>query len=155
MRKYYQGFFLALGLIFLTGSTSLHASAAEYSLSEKDYDVLLKIVEAEAGGEDETGKILVANVILNRVESEQFPDTISEVVYQKINGNAQFSPVADGRIDSVTVSDETAEAVERALAGENGSNGACFFRAVYCKSKWFDRNLTRVAEHGHHIFYIF
>lgn len=125
------------------------------TLDEQEYEVLLKIVEAEAGCEDETGKMLVANVILNRVNSDRFPDTVSDVVYQRVQGNAQFSPVANGTINSVNVSDATVEAVDRVLAGEDESQGAFFFRATYCKSKWFDRKLTRVVEHGRHIFYTF
>lgn len=125
------------------------------TLDEQEYEVLLKIVEAEAGCEDETGRMLVANVILNRVNSDRFPDTVSDVVYQRVRGNAQFSPVANGRINSVNVSDATIAAVDRVLSGEDESQGAFFFRAVYCKSKWFDRKLTRVVEHGRHIFYTF
>ena len=47
-----------------------------YELCEEDYDILLRIVEAEASGEDEEGKLLVANVVLNRMNSEAFPDTV-------------------------------------------------------------------------------
>lgn len=122
-------------------------------LNTDEYHVLLKIVEAEAGCEDLTGKMLVANVVLNRVNSDLFPDTVTEVVYQKHRGNAQFSPTADGRINSVTVSPETAEAVKRVLEGEDHSQGALFFRSAYCSSSWFDSSLTRVLEHGNHIFY--
>lgn len=124
-----------------------------FNLNENDYHVLLKIVEAEAGTEDLTGKMLVANVVMNRVNSDIFPDTVTEVVYQKHHGNAQFSPTADGRIHTVTVSEETTEAVRRVLQGEDHSKGALFFRSSYCKSGWFDRSLTRVLEHGNHIFY--
>lgn len=124
-----------------------------FKLEYNDYNVLLKIVEAEAGGEDITGKMLVANVILNRVNSDCFPDTVTEVVYQKQNGTPQFSPTADGRIESVNISQETLEAVQRVMNGEDGSNGALFFRSIHCNSTWFDNALTRVAEHGNHIFY--
>ena len=55
-------------------------------LSQADYEALLKIVQAEAGNEDETGKMMVAGVVLNRVKNEKFPDTVSEVVTQKENG---------------------------------------------------------------------
>ena len=119
------------------------------NLEYNDYNVLLKIVEAEAGGENLTGKIMVANVILNRVNSDRFPNTVTEVVYQK----SQFSPTIDGRIDTVSISQETLTAVERALSGEDHSNGALYFRSVHCNSTWFDNRLTRVAEHGNHIFY--
>ena len=124
-----------------------------FELNDNEYTVLLKIVEAEAGSEDLTGKMLVANVIMNRVNSDRFPDTVTEVVYQRHNGRAQFSPTADGRIDSVTVSSETEEAVKRVMNGEDSSNGALFFRSVHSSSGWFDSALTRVIEHGNHIFY--
>ena len=48
----------------------------KYGLSEEDYEILLKIVQAEAGTEDEKGKMLVAGVVLNRVKSPRFPDTV-------------------------------------------------------------------------------
>ena len=67
-----------------------------YDISDKDYEVLLRIVEAEAGGEDETGKILVANVVLNRVQNSAFPDTVEEVVFQNEGGCYQFSPIENG-----------------------------------------------------------
>lgn len=123
-------------------------------LKIKEYNVLLRIVEAEAGGEDITGKMLVANVIMNRVQNGRFPDTVTEVVYQKnANGKAQFSPTVNGRIDSVNVSQETVDAVERVLNGEDSSNGALYFRSVHSNGTWHDNALRRVAEHGNHIFY--
>lgn len=124
-----------------------------YGLEEQEYQVLLKIVEAEAGGEDTVGRMLVANVIMNRVRSGRFPNTVTEVVYQRCSGRAQFSPVSDGRIDQVSVSPETVEAVSRAINGEDASAGALYFRSVYSSSSWFDRALHRVIEHGNHIFY--
>lgn len=125
-----------------------------FYLKNKEYNVLLKIVEAEAGCEDITGRMLVANVIMNRVNSDIFPDTVTEVVYQRHRGTAQFSPTADGRIDTVTVSPETIEAVDRVMNGEDCSNGALYFRSAYCNSQWHDQALTRVLEHGNHIFYL-
>lgn len=125
-----------------------------FYLENNEYNILLKIVEAEAGSEDITGRMLVANVIMNRVNSPCFPDTVEEVVYQKYRGTAQFSPTTDGRIDSVTVSQETIDAVERVMNGEDSSNGALYFRSVYCNSKWHDNALTRVLEYGNHIFYV-
>ncbi|MBR5247840.1 MAG: cell wall hydrolase [Lachnospiraceae bacterium] len=129
----------------------------KYNLCEEDYDILLRIVEAEAGGEDEDGKLLVANVVLNRVNSEQFPDTVSEVVLQESKGVTQFSPVSSGSIWKVKVSEETKEAVARALGGEDISQGALYFAArKYADSKnmrWFDEKLTFLFSHGGHEFY--
>lgn len=123
------------------------------SIVGQEYEVLLRIVEAEAGSEDTTGKLLVANVVMNRMRSAKFPNTVTEVVYQRHNGKAQFSPVDNGRINTVNVSSDTVEAVGRALAGEDVSAGALYFRSVHSKCGWFDRALTRVVEHGNHIFY--
>lgn len=128
-------------------------AGSSFSLDGQEYEILLKIVEAEAGGEDTTGRMLVANVVMNRVRSGSFPNTVSEVVYQRSGGRAQFSPVSDGRIDRVNVSPETVEAVARAMNGEDASLGALYFRSVYSSSGWFDRTLNRVVEYGNHIFY--
>ncbi len=130
----------------------------QYQLSDKDYDTLLRIVEAEAGGEDQNGKLLVANVVLNRVNSEVFPDTVWDVVMQREQGIAQFSPTVDGRFENVSVSDDTVQAVERALYGEDISQGALYFcareKADSNKLKWFDRKLTKLFSYGHHDFFL-
>jgi len=127
------------------------------ALSLEDYENLLRIVEAEAGGEDEKGKILVANVILNRVDCESFPDTVTEVVFQQSNGVCQFSPVGNGRFYTVKVSDATIQAVNKALEGEDYSQGALYFAArKYADSRsmqWFDESLTFLFEHGGHEFF--
>ena len=126
-------------------------------LTEEDYENMLRIVEAEAGGEDRTGKLLVANVILNRVQNQDFPDTVTDVIFQQDNGICQFSPVKDGRFYSVEVSEETKEAVNAALYGEDCSNGALYFMArKYAdkeKAAWFDKNLTRLFAYGGHEFF--
>lgn len=129
----------------------------KYDISEADYEALLKIVEAEAGSEDETGKLLVANVVLNRVNSDAFPDTVEEVVYQRQGGRAQFSPVGDGSIKGIVASRETVAAVERALSGEDVSEGALYFASRKAADpenmQWFDRCLTRLFAYGGHEFF--
>lgn len=128
-------------------------------MSDNDYATLLSIVEAEAGGEDLKGRILVANVIMNRVASDLFPDNVTEVVYEVSNGAAQFSPTEDGRISTVTVSDTTQEAVKKALEGTDYSEGALFFvakdQADKDNVKWFERDLKELFEHGVHSFYTY
>lgn len=130
----------------------------QYQLSDKDYDTLLRIVEAEAGGEDQDGKLLVANVVLNRVNSELFPNTVWDVVMQREQGIAQFSPTVDGRFQNVRVSEDTVAAVERALYGEDISQGALYFcareKADSDRLKWFDRKLTRLFSYGNHEFFL-
>jgi len=123
------------------------------TLSESDYNTLLRIVQAESGGCDITGKILVANVILNRVESDEFPDSIHGVVYQK----SQFSPVIDGSINRCKVTDETREAVDRVLNGEDLSEGALYFmnrsKSAAKNVRWFDTKLSFLFKHGEHEFF--
>ncbi len=126
-------------------------------ISDKDYEILLKIVQAEAGNEDKKGKMLVAGVVMNRVESSRFPDTVEEVVFQHEDGVYQFSPVANGSYASACVTDETREAVDRVLAGEDITEGALYFAArKYAdngKMKWFDNNLTKLFAYGGHEFF--
>ena len=124
-----------------------------YHLSDQDYQTLLRIVEAEAGCEDEKGKLLVANVVLNRVSSSKFPSTVYGVVYQA----NQFTPAHNGRLQSVRVSEETKQAVERALFGEDISGGALYFVSSSIagteKSNWFYTSLTHLFDHGRHSFF--
>lgn len=126
-------------------------------VSKEDYEVLLRIVEAEAGGEDAEGKMLVAGVILNRVESEQFPNTIKEVVFQKSNGVTQFSPVSDGKYEKVQVTKDTVVAVNEVLGGKDITQGALYFAArKYAdpeRMRWFDENLAYLFSHGGHEFF--
>lgn len=126
-------------------------------LTPEDYENLLRIVEAEAGGEDEKGKLLVANVVFNRVADEDFPDTVTEVIFQQSKGVTQFSPVASGRIREVEVSEETVEAVNKAIAGEDVSQGALYFAArKYANPnsmRWFDECLEYLFTHGGHEFF--
>lgn len=126
-------------------------------LAQEDYEALLRIVESEAGNQDIKGRILVANVVLNRVKNPSFPDSVQKVVLQRENGVSQFSPVGNGRYYSVKISAETEEAVERALTGEDYSCGALYFAArKYAdpeRMKWFDRHLTRLFSYGGHEFF--
>ena len=138
---------------------SIGVSESHLTMSDEDYETLLKIVEAEAGGEDEMGKILVANVIFNRIKHPEFPSTVTEVVWQNVAGSPQFSPTADGRINTVTVSEETREAVNKAIDGEDYSRGALYFveesTADQDNVKWFKSDLKFLFKHGVHAFYTY
>ncbi|MDO4521599.1 MAG: cell wall hydrolase [Eubacteriales bacterium] len=129
----------------------------ENQMAESEYYTLLQIVEAEATGEDLKGKMLIANVILNRVKDERFPNTIEEVVWQQVGGSAQFQPTIDGRIYTVEVTDDTIRAVDRVLGGEDYSQGALYFMARMASEDnsigWFDTTLIPLFEHGGHEYY--
>ncbi len=122
-------------------------------LTDEEYRCLLKIVQAEAPNEPMEGKILVANVVLNRVLSGDFPNSVISVVFQE----KQFSPIRDGAYKRANPTAETKEAVRRALEGEDYSEGAMYFFARRWTSKenarWFDTCLTKVAQFGCHEFY--
>jgi len=124
-----------------------------FAITDDDYQVLLKIVEAEAPHEDILGKMLVANVVLNRLEQGFWGNTISEVVFAR----NQFEPISNGSFFSATPSDTTIEAVGRALNGEDESQGALYFMSRTFASKrgiyWFDNNLNFLFRHGGHEFY--
>lgn len=126
-------------------------------VTQSEYDNLLRIVEAEAGGEDLIGKMLVANVVLNRVEDEHFPNNINDVIFQSDNGVTQFSPISDGRFYSVKISQETIEAVNQVLQGEDNSRGALYFAARKAanveKMRWFDEELEWLFAYGGHEFF--
>ncbi len=126
-------------------------------VNDGELEILYRIVQAEAGGEDDLGKKMVANVIINRVKDDRFPDTLEEVVFQKSGGKVQFSPTADGRYEKVTVTKETREAVDEALLEKDHTNGALYFvasaKTSSDKMSWFENHLICKGTHGGHTFY--
>ena len=78
---------------------------------ENEMELLARCIEAEAGNQSVLGRRLVADVILNRVDSPGYPDTIRDVIYQP----GQFAVVKNGAIDEVVPSAETWEAISREL----------------------------------------
>ncbi len=115
--------------------------------------ILERIVEAESGDQTIKGRQMVANVILNRMKSEKFPNTVREIVF----ASRQFSPVSNGSYYRVKVSARTKKAVEKALKEKDNTNGALYFmyRAGSDSSNvsWFDRELTKICEYGCHEFF--
>lgn len=116
--------------------------------AEESY-LLAKLAMAEAEGEDTKGKALVILVALNRVWSNEFPDTISKVIYQ----SNQFSPVSNGRFDSVEPNADCYKALEMVqIEGWDESQGALYFESE-SKFTWHKDNLKLLFQHGNHIFY--
>ena len=138
-------------------STKEASSAYVLDVTKKEISMLERIVQAEAGGEDMVGKILIVNVIFNRIADDSFPDNVEDVIFQNKDGEYQFSPVDDKSYWSVDISDNTKEAVIRALEGEDYSEGALYFvarkRTKSSSARWFDENLDRLFKHGGHEFY--
>lgn len=117
--------------------------------SGEDEYLLVKIAMAEAEGEDVNGKALVILTVLNRVNSNEFPDTIHDVIYQP----DQFSPVGSGRFDAVEPSDECYQALNMVIDGWDESQGALYFESCSEADNWHSRNLEHLFTHGRHRFY--
>ncbi len=138
-------------------STSTILISTKKSSVQSQYDDevywLSRIIEAEAAGEPFSGKVAVGEVILNRVESDEFPNTIWSVIFDKKFGT-QFEPVANGTIYN-TPSAESIKAAETAL---NGSNyvGSClyFLNSKTASSTWIVKNREFYTSIANHDFYV-
>ena len=112
----------------LAAAEAQAAAEAAASVSQGDLDLMAAIIECEAGGEPYEGKIGVGAVVMNRVRSSQFPNTISEVIYQ----SGQFSPVASGKLASVLsrgARQDCYDAARDVFAGANTVGDCLFFHA--------------------------
>lgn len=122
--------------------------AIHFSTHERD--LLARLIHAEARGESLEGQIAVGAVVVNRVKAPQFPDSITEVIYQ----SGQFTPVQNGSLPKAP--QETAViAAERALAGEDPTGGAIFFynpRITAAAEYWETRPVIKII--GNHNFAI-
>ncbi len=118
---------------------------SEVSFAEGDVYLLANLIYCEAGGEPYAGKLGVGSVVINRVLSSKFPDSIVGVIYQ----SGQFSPVASGRLELALASnkanDECYRAAEEAMSGATNVGNCVFFRTPI-------PDLTGISIGGH-IFY--
>ncbi|MGG1984832.1 cell wall hydrolase [Brevibacillus brevis] len=116
-------------------------------ISKRDMELLARLVYAEGRGEPYEGQVAIAAVVLNRVASDEFPNTVREVIYAP---NA-FSPVHDGNLTHKS-NESTRKAVEDAVNGKDPSNGSLyFFNPDTATSKWiWSRPVT--VEIGNHRF---
>ena len=113
---------------------------------------LAKIISAEARGESMQGKIAVGNVVLNRVRSSQFPNTIYGVIFDKKYG-VQFSPVANGTIYN-TPTAESVIAAKICLEGYSLSDSVLYFvNPKKAPNSWISQNRPYAFTVGNHAFY--
>ncbi len=115
--------------------------------SESDEIRLMKIAMAEARGEGVEGKAMVIAVVYNRTQSEIFPDTVENVLYQ----DHQFQTVKNGSYASAIPDEECQEALEAVKNGEYLDIDALFFDS--CKNSWASRNREYLYTIGGHNFY--
>ena len=118
---------------------------SEVSFAEGDRYLLANLIYCEAGGEDYAGQVGVGAVVVNRVLSSVFPDSVVGVIYQ----SGQFSPVASGRLAAALAENKATEkcyqAADAAMRGETNVGNCVFFRTPI-------PGLTGISIGGH-IFY--
>lgn len=138
-----------------TGSVQTNVSDNKKSVSSSysataeagEAGLLARLIHAEAQGETISGKIAVAEVVLNRVRDPRFPSTITSV----INQPGQFSPVASGSINNLATAEDV-RAANAALSGSNLTNGAVYFyNAATASNRWLD-GLATTTVIGNHTF---
>ena len=111
---------------------TLSGGSSQSSVSSANLDLLARCVYAEARGEPYTGQVAIAAVVLNRVESPSFPNTISGVIYQK----GAFTCVSDGQIN-LTPNQTAYNAARDALNGWDPTNGCLYYyNPATATSKW-------------------
>lgn len=137
----------ALG-VTLSGSSSASSSSSSSSRgSSSDLNLLARVVHGEARGEPYKGKVAVAAVVLNRVESSSFPNTIAGVVYQ----SGAFSAVSDGQIN-LTPDSESIRAAQDALNGWDPTGGCLYYYNPNTATDSWIRTRTVKTVIGRHYF---
>ncbi|MEH7113950.1 cell wall hydrolase [Neobacillus niacini] len=125
--------------------------APTLSISNEEKDLLARLVDAEAKGETFDGKVAVATVVLNRVDSPEFPNSISGVINEVVGGTYAFSPVQNGEINK-PASNETVQAVEEALTRQDRLNDSIYFyNPEIATDKWITTREV-VKTIGNHVF---
>ncbi|MEH7239368.1 cell wall hydrolase [Bacillus sp. JJ1562] len=119
-----------------------------YNFSAQELDLLARIVRSEAQAEPFEGKVAVAAVVLNRLESPKYPDTIQGVIYQR----GQFQPVKNGAINK-PADEESKRAVQAALTEMRfiAKEALFFYNPTIATSRWLDSRTTAVKI-GRHVF---
>lgn len=138
--------YAALGMMQQAGNTS---SGSTGGYTDSDTYLLARCIYAEARGESYTGQVAVGAVVLNRVKSDQFPNTISGVIYQR----HAFTAVSDGQINLAP--DQTAiNAAKDAMNGWDPTYGCLYYyNPVTATSEWIFSRKT-VVTIGKHVFAI-
>ncbi|MCK8817705.1 cell wall hydrolase [Natroniella sulfidigena] len=153
-RRAYQGLALTLLAIYAVDRFSGDSAEAEevgntvVDYNNNDLEWLARAVHGEARGEPYDGQVAVAAVILNRVQDDEFPDDIYDVIYQP----GQFAAVDDGQIN-LTPNDTSYQAAKEALSGRDPSLGALFFyNPRTARTLWWLTSRETTVQIGDHVF---
>lgn len=137
----------------VTGTTAAQTSPpANYTATagvsrSNDVQLIARLIHAEAQAEPYLGKVAVGAVLLNRVESPQFPNTLAGVIYQP----KAFESVANGRVN-LTPDEESVRAAIDALNGWDPTYGALFFWNPYKKVSAWIWSRPIITQIGQHVF---
>ena len=144
----------SLQRVTLTTKGSSSQNTADSSAYKDSVYWLARIIQAESGAEPYRGKLAVGNVILNRVASTDFPNSIYGVIFDRKNG-VQFTPVANGTIYNTT-SAESIRAAEECLAGTRVVGNCLYFfnPKTATKASWIVQNCRYYTSIGDHDFYL-
>ncbi|MFW6025315.1 MAG: cell wall hydrolase [Candidatus Woesearchaeota archaeon] len=126
--------------------------------TDSEIELLERLVEAEAGIESFKGKEAVARVVINRVNSEKYPNNISDV----INQFEQFSPVMNGKIDTVKVSEDTKKAISNVMNKKdtafanlkNPEKIYFFYNPNLIKKSWIQTQDFAIRIGNHDFYYV-
>ena len=141
----------ATGTVAVTGGTGGTLGAPDYNAEDELY-WLSRIISAESRGEPLEGQIAVGNVVLNRVASSDFPDTIYGVIFDDRWGG-QFTPVRNGTIYQEPT-EQSVQAAKLCLEGVNVAQDSLYFLApALTTNHWVMENKTYVMTIGAHWFY--
>ncbi len=105
------------------------------SYTAEDLDILSRLIMAEAQGQPYEAQVAVGAVVMNRVESNLWPNTIKDVVYHYIGGYYQFTPVQTGWINN-PANAQAIQAAKEALNGSDPTNGAMFYYDNTTTNQW-------------------
>lgn len=119
---------------------TLIKEADEVTMSQEDIELIALVTMAEAEGECEEGKRLVIDTILNRVDHERFPNTVSDVIYQP----HQFTSMHNGRVDRCYVKEDICQLVREELNSRTNEDTIFFHAGKYSN---YGSPLVQVGNH--------
>jgi len=133
----------AMGLSF--GDTAVAASSSSASSYQSDVELLARLIHGEARGEPYVGMVAVGAVVLNRVKSSSFPNTIAGVIYQ----SGAFDAVKDGQIN-LTPNEQSRRAARDALNGWDPTGGCLYYyNPSTATSSWIWSRQVRLTIGDH------
>lgn len=133
----------------LYSGKSITVPNSPFTAAQKD--LMARLVHAEAVGEPYAGKVAVATVILNRIKSPNFPNTLNGVVYQIANGHYAFTPVQNGQINQPADAASKA-AVNEAIAMEGKGSGSLFYYNPKTSTNSWILSRQVTCRIGNHVF---